>query len=92
LGAGLAPSAHAYDQDTRARTLDAALKSPGTVRLVGASMEVTIDLHLPPTAHQRLSEALASLDHHGLRDGDGRHLRFRLARRATRADLPHVDG
>lgn len=92
LGAGLSPSDHAYDQDTRARTLDAVLKSPGTVRFGVGSVEVTIDLHLPPTAHRRLSEALASLDRHSLRDGDGRHLRFRLARRATRADLPRAAG
>jgi len=88
LSSGLSPTAHDYDQDTRARTLDALLKAPGEVRFTPTQVEVTIDLQLAPTAHRRLSEALVALDGSPLRDGNGRRYRFRLARRATRADLP----
>ena len=49
LSSGLSPTAHDYDQDTRARTLDALLKAPGEVRFTATQVEVTIDLQLAPT-------------------------------------------
>jgi len=89
LAEGLSPSAHEYDQDTRARTLESLLRSPGTVTF--HPMEVTIEMPLPPTPHQRLTAALLALDGRGLCFLDGRPLRFRLAPRPTRTDLDGTD-
>ena len=89
LGAGLSPSDHEWDQDTRNRTLCALLRTGGRVRLEEGVVEVTLSLPLPPLPHRRLSEALIQLDRHGLRFADGlRPVRFRLAPRPTRDDLP----
>lgn len=87
LGEGLSPSAHAYDQDTRARTLASLLRAPGAVRFRAKEVEVTLELPLPPLPHQRLAAALLALDGRGLCFADGRPLRFRLAPRPTRADI-----
>jgi hypothetical protein len=89
LGNSLAPSDAPYDQDTSARTLLALLQAPGTVRFDDDQVTVTIELPLPPAPHARLSDALAALDAHALRFTDARRrLRFRLAPRPTRADVP----
>lgn len=89
LGAGLSPSDSWWDQDTRNRTLCALLRTGGRVALTSEAVEVTLSLPLPPLPHRRLAEALAALDCHGLRFTDGvRPVRFRLAPRPTRDDLP----
>jgi len=87
LGEGLSPSAHAWDQATRSRTLDALLKAPGTVRFRAQEVEVTLELPLAPAPHALLTAALVALDAHTLRTPDGRVLRVRLAPRPTRDDL-----
>lgn len=89
LGAGLSPSEHEWDQSTRNRTLCALLQTCGRVQLETDAVEVTLSLTLPPLPHRRLAEALVALDRHGLRFSDGvRPVRFRLAHRPTRDDLP----
>jgi hypothetical protein len=89
LGSALAPSDKPYDQDAVARTLLALLHAPGAVRFEDDVVTVTLELPLPPTPHARLAEALAALDVHALRFSDGqRRVRFRLAPRPTRADIP----
>lgn len=86
LGEGLAPTDHAWDQDTRLRTLTALLRAPGRVRLHPDRVEVEVDLPLAPTAHRRLSAALARLDDRGLCFTDGsRAVHFRLAPRPARS-------
>ena len=80
------------------RTLLALLRAPGTVRFGQDRVVVTLELPLPPTAHARLDEALRALDEQGLIFPDARGLErpaprqvvFRLAERATRANLPHT--
>ena len=89
LGEALSPSDHEWDQDARNRTLCALIEAPGSVRLAADSVEVTLELPLPPQPHRRLSEGLKSLDALGLHFADGvRVVRFRLAPRPTRANLP----
>jgi len=89
LGNALAPSDNPYDLDATSRTLLALLRAPGTVRFDDELVTVTIDLPLPPTPHARLAPALADLDAHRLAFPDGRRqVRFRLAPRPTRADIP----
>ncbi len=80
LGAALSPSDHAWDQETRARTLTALVRAPGRMRFGKDLVEVEIDLPLPPMPHARLAEALITLDGR-LRFEDGRRLRARLAPR-----------
>lgn len=87
LGEGLSPSAHAWDQATRSRTLDALLKAPGLVRFHPDAVAVTLELPLAPTPHARLTAALVALDDRKLRAPDGRALRVRLAPRPTRDDI-----
>ena len=90
LDSALAPTDHTYDQDAHARTLFALLRAPGTVRFEKDLVTVTLDFPLPPTAHQRIAEALEKLDHPSLKFTDGRRrVVFRLAPRATRDSLPH---
>jgi hypothetical protein len=92
LGGALAPSDKPYDQDATSRTLLALLRAPGTVRFDDELVTLTIVLPLPPTPHARLATALAELDSLGLLFTDGRrHVRFRLAPRPTRADIPGCD-
>jgi hypothetical protein len=88
LGTSLAPTDKGYDQSARARTLLAVLRCGGTVRFGADLVEATLDLPLPPTAHGRLASALQGLDRHDLRFVDGRQLRFRLAPRPCRENLP----
>jgi len=85
LGHALAPTDHAYDEETHARTLLALLRAPGTLRFDDDVVHVTLDLHLPPTAHHRLADGLGRLDNLNLRFSDrSRKIAFRLAPRATR--------
>ena len=92
LGNALAPSDKPYDLDTTARTLLAVLRAPGTVRFEDELVTVTIELPLPPTPHARLAAALIELDARELLFADGRRrVRFRLAPRPTRADIPGRD-
>ena len=92
LSTALAPSDNSYDQDAVARTLLALLHAPGTVRFADDLVTVTLELPLPPTPHARLAAALVALDTQGLRFTDGqRGIRFRLAPRPTRADVPGRD-
>jgi transposase len=89
LGNALAPSDQPYDIDATARTLLALLRAPGTVRFEDEQVTVTLELPLPPTPHARLGAALVALDSHALLFADGRRrVRFRLAPRPTRADIP----
>ena len=89
LDSALAPTDQPYDQDALARTLFALLRAPGTVRFDKNLVTVTLDFPLPPTAHQRIAEALEKLDHPSLKFTDGcRRIAFRLAPRATRQSLP----
>ena len=89
LATGLSPSDHTWDLDTNARTLDALIKAPGTVRFTTDRVHVVLDLPLPPQPHARLAKALADLDSLGLRSTDDlRPVTFRLAPRPCRADLP----
>jgi hypothetical protein len=86
LGGALSPTDHAWDQDTRLRTLTALLRAPGTVSFGEDVVEVVLQFPLAPTAHQRLTDALVQLDTQALRFVDGdRAVRFRLAPRPTRA-------
>jgi hypothetical protein len=92
LGDALAPSDKPYDLDATSRTLLALLRAPGTVRFEDELVTVTIEMPLPPTPHARLATALAQLDSHGLLFvGGQRRVRFRLAPRPTRADIPGCD-
>jgi len=92
LGNALAPSDKSYDLDATARTLLAVLCAPGTVRFEDELVTVTIELPLPPTPHARLAGALVELDERGLLFSDGRRrVRFRLAPRPTRPDIPGRD-
>lgn len=92
LGSALAPSDHPYDVHATTRTLLALLRAPGVLQFADDSITVTIDLPLPPTPHARLAAALASLDSQRLLFADGRRLvRFRMAPRPTRADIPTCD-
>ena len=94
LGDALAPSDKPYNLDATSRTLLALLHAPGTARFEDELVTVTIELPLPPTPHARLANALAELDSRGLLFTDGRRrVRFRLAPRPTRADIPgHEQG
>jgi hypothetical protein len=92
LGCALAPSDNPYDLDTIGRTLLALLRAPGTVQFADESVTVTINLPLPPTSHARLAAALADLDSRRLLFADGQRLvRFRMAPRPSRADIPGRD-
>ena len=92
LGNALAPGDKPHDLETNARTLLALLHAPGTVRFDDDQVTVTIELPLPPTPHARLAAALAALDSHTLLFADGhRRVRFRLAPRPTRAEIPGRD-
>jgi transposase len=92
LGNALAPSDKPYDLDATSRTLLALLRAPGTVQFSDDRVTVTINLPLPPTPHARLAAALADLDSRRLLFADGRRIvRFRMALRATRADIPGCD-
>ena len=87
---GLVPTDANYDADTAARTLDALLRAPGTVRFDDDAVYVTLDLPLPPTAHARLDAALRALtDRQFLFTDARRRLVVRLAPRPTRTALPH---
>jgi hypothetical protein len=89
LGSALAPSDKPYDIEATARTLLALLRAPGTVRFEDDQVTVTLVLPLPPTPHARLGAALTELDSRALLFADGRRrVRFRLAPRPTRADIP----
>jgi hypothetical protein len=89
LGTALAPSDTTYDLEATSRTLLALLHAPGVVRFEDEVVSVTLELPLPPTPHARLSDALDALDAHKLLFADGRRrVRFRLAPRPTRADIP----
>ena len=88
LGSALSPTEHAYDASARTRTLLALLRAPGRVQFDGDRVVVTLTMNLPPTPHQRLSDALVALDTRGLRFTDGRRrVTFRLAPRTLRRDL-----
>lgn len=90
LHGGLAPSDAPYDADAVARTLDALLRAPGTVRFEDDAVYVTLDMPLPPTAHARLNRALAGIADRHFRFTDGhRPVHLRLAPRPTRGTLPH---
>jgi transposase len=92
LGNALAPSDRPHDLETNARTLLALLHAPGVVRFEDDQITVTIELPLPPTPHARLADALAALDSRALLFADGRRrVRFRLAPRPTRANIPGRD-
>nr|MBK7065884.1 hypothetical protein [Deltaproteobacteria bacterium] len=80
LGGKLAPSDHEWDQETRARTLTALVQAPGRMRFGKETVEVEIELPLPPMPHARIAEALCALDGQ-LRFEDGRALHARLAPR-----------
>jgi len=89
LGTALAPSDKPYDIEATARTLLALLRAPGTVRFEDDQVTVTLELPLPPTPHARLAAALTELDSRAMLFADGRRrVRFRLAPRPTRADIP----
>ena len=89
LGSALAPSDHDWDQTTTARTLEALIRAPGTVRFGTDEVQVTLELPLPPQPHARLAQGLVDLDKYGLLFVDGRRrLMFRLAPRPTRQALP----
>jgi hypothetical protein len=89
LDEALAPTDHAWDQQTRLRTLTALLRAPGTLRFLPGQVEVTLDFPLPPTPHRRLAAALVRLDDRALRFSDGiRTVRFRLAPRPVRPPTP----
>lgn len=88
LGLALAPTDHLYDQEARARTLHALLNAPGVVHFGEGLVTVTLDLPLPPTAHERLAAGLEKLTRRSLRFTDGtRRVAFRLAPRPSRASL-----
>jgi hypothetical protein len=90
LHAGLAPSDATYDGDAIARTLDAVLRAPGTVRFDANTVHVTLDLPLPPMAHARLDSALRAIAYRQFTFTDGqRRLVVGLAPRPTRGTLPH---
>ena len=90
LGPALAPTDHVYDASARSRTLVAVLRAPGSLRFDADRVTVTLELNLPPTAHERISAALEALDQRRLQFADGvRQVVFRAAPRATRADLAH---
>jgi Helix-turn-helix domain len=92
LGNALAPSDKPHDLDAIGRTLLALLRAPGAVQFADDAVTVTIDLPLPPTPHARLAAGLADLDSRRLLFADGkRQVRFRLAPRPTRADIPGRD-
>ena len=91
LGTALAPSDNPYDMTATARSLLALIRAPGNVRFDDDAVTVTLELPLPPTPHARLGSALAALDSHALKLADGRRVRFRLAPRPTRADVPGRD-
>jgi transposase len=89
LGTALAPSDKSYDLETTARTLLALVRAPGTVRFEDEQVVITLELPLPRTPHARLAAALVALDAHALLFPDGRRrVRFRLAPRPTRTDIP----
>jgi transposase len=89
LGAALAPTDKLYDASAVARTMLALLRAPGAVRFEDHQVTVTLQMPLPPTPHARLTAALKALDAHALPFTDGRRrLRFRLAPRPTRRDIP----
>jgi hypothetical protein len=89
LDQALAPTDHAWDQQTRLRTLTALLRAPGTLRFLPGLVEVTIDFPLPPTPHRRLAAALCRLDDQALRFSDGlRTVQFRLANRPVHTQTP----
>ena len=89
LGAALAPTDKPYDASAIARTLLALLRAPGAVRFEDHQVTVTLQMPLPPTPHARLAAALKALDAHALPFTDGRRrLRFRLAPRPSRRDIP----
>lgn len=87
---GLTPTDAPYDADAVARTLDAIVRAPGTVRFDDDAVHVTLDLPLPPTAHTRLDSALRGIADRQFRFIDGhRRLVVRLAPRPTRRTLAH---
>lgn len=89
LGTALAPTDKPYDATALARTLLALLRAPGTVRFEDHQVTVTLQMPLPPTSHARLAAALQALDAHNLPFTDGhRRLRFRLAPRPSRQNIP----
>jgi len=93
LGTALAPTDKPYDATAVARTLLALLRAPGTVRFEDRQVTVTLQMPLPPTPHARLVTAVEALDAHALTFTDGRRrLRFRLAPRPTRPDIPGWPG
>ena len=88
MGAALAPTDRDYDADACSRTLLALLRAPGTLRFEDDRVYVTIDLQLPPTAHDRLARALEALDARALKFTDGlRDVTCRLADRPNREKL-----
>jgi hypothetical protein len=91
LGPARAPSDNPYDMTATARTLLALVRAPGNVRFDDDAVTVTLELPLPATPHARLGTALAELDSLALKLADGRRVRFRLAPRPTRADVPGRD-
>jgi transposase len=92
LGTALAPSDKPYDLETSARTLLALLRAPGSVRFEDQLVTVTLELPLPPAPHARLTASLVALDAQALMFTDGRRqVRFRLAPRPCRADIPGVE-
>ncbi len=91
LATALAPTDHSYDDDAIARTLQALVRAPGTVRFGDDEVVVTLDLQLPPSAHQRLVAGLEALDAFELHFTDRkRRVRFRLAPRTMRRDIATV--
>ncbi len=98
LSSALAPTDHDYDATAMPRTLMALLRAPGTVRFGRDQVVVTLDFPLPPAAHERIDDALRSLDAQDLTFPDKRGLDlppsrqvvFRLEPRPTRATLPHA--
>ena len=89
LGSSLAPSDADWDATAVARTLEALIRAPGTVRFERQRVLVTLELPVPPKPHERLARGLESLDSQGLRFSDGRRsVVFRLAPRPTHDSLP----
>ncbi len=89
LGWSLAPSDHEWDQSAVNRTLEALIRAPGVIRFGHETVEVSLDLPLPPQPHARLTRGLELLSERRLRFSDGdRRVVFRLLPRPNRASLP----
>ena len=91
LGLALCPTDNDYDRSADTRTLMSLLRAPGKVRFSDDVVEVILQLPLPPTAHERLANALNELNRRELLFTDRvRRIRFALEARPTRSTLPSV--